>query len=142
MTTFNQPKIRAVQVAGFAFLLVLAGVYLVFGINRGSTAQVWGSAAFIAFLLYGTWRTWRVAVVLTDEGIEVRNHMRDRKLKWDEIEGAELRSSSGFIARDALYLRLKDGKAVPCDVYKGSPADDEAIGKTIVEAINARSVDR
>lgn len=97
---------------GYVFLTVIFIVFIVFGVEllggSGGVSQSTpgGVVVIVAGILmpYAVWRGLAVRVVVTEQGLKLRNHVRNYHLSWDEIDGYE--------AAGHHYLRLADGDRI------------------------------
>jgi hypothetical protein len=84
------------------------------------------------------WRMVRLAVLLGDEGVVIRNVLRDVHLSWDDVVGVEFDDQGG------LYFQLRWGQE-SCRAFPGAPMgrsyDEEARWTVHAEAV-ARLDDR
>jgi hypothetical protein len=60
------------------------------------------------------WRTARLAVLLGDEGVVIRNVLRDVHLSWGDVVGVEFDDQGG------LYFQLRWGQE-SCRAFPGAP---------------------
>lgn len=81
----------------------------------------------------------RVAVVLTEDAVIVRNVFRTHRLPWQDI--ASVRPSTAFgygvARRTGAIFTLRSGQEISADAYVRA-AWDRAIGSDMVDAVSAR----
>jgi hypothetical protein len=124
-TTYTEPLLlRALTLAGFAFLLAFPGFVIYLGISEGSVGGLLVGLAFQAMCLPlladGIYWMTRVGVriVVTDDGISATPVLgRTVSLRWTDIAETRLYSVKGFggAEREQARLIARDGKRIALD---------------------------
>ena len=76
----------------WSLILIGAGIVVFFLAAGGAAARLqWWIASLVAVAeVIAHWRVFRVALVLDDVGVTVRNYLRDYRIQWSELAGIEI----------------------------------------------------
>lgn len=83
-------------------------------------------------------RVARLAVVLDDNGILVRNVLRDIKLDWRSISKVEPPPSYGTWRKAGILIHTVSGEVVSASAYVRGRLDGSTVGADVVAAIQGR----
>jgi hypothetical protein len=90
-----------------------------------------GAAAFVALAA----RTARLAVIVGDSAVVVRNVFRSYRLPWPEIASVAGPPPYGTRWRAGVQLRLRDGRTVSASAFVRGRIDGPDVGQELVLAI-------
>ena len=105
--TYRSIETPIIATALFAAMAVAAVPVGPLAASNETAWLIWG--ALVAGLSLVALRVWRVAVVVSPDGVVVRNFWRTVRVPWLQIQGIELGPQALFSWRPVTTLLLKNG---------------------------------
>lgn len=96
----------------------------------------WGSILSATVVLM--WRTARLAVVLRDRGVIVRNLFRTHRLGWQDVRAVDPAPPYGALRKAGMQFRLAGGDVVSASAFTRGPLDAPSVGDDLVDAVRSR----
>lgn len=143
-SVFRRPVVNGVlgMCAAVMAFVCLSGVFVTATDTAPSPDQRVVCVVGLAFFAWLAGRVWRLAVLADEEGIVVRNVVRTRGFRWEEIKDFRSPATWGTMRHLGLKIDLCNGETVTASAFTHGALDGPDFADRTVEALRNRLLRR